>query len=79
MLLKAVLIVCVVRKERKTDRRACACEFYFLFAAGSGRLREGHAETSYDSRATFQGPVTHIFWPALMTHLAKSEATCTNH
>jgi hypothetical protein len=38
MLLKAVLIVCVVRKERKANCCARTREFYFLLGRRSGRI-----------------------------------------
>lgn len=99
MLLKAVLIVCVVRKERKQNIGQSAREFYFLAlprGRSDRRCQHGKRRTSRRALACLvgrakgfeesKGPTRltslrmSIFWArAHMTHLAKSEATCTDH
>lgn len=96
MLLKAVLIVCVVRKERKSKRLAVRARLLFP------SLRRGDAQTAASTktgrrepralaslggmakgervqRLTFDTSLRRddFLARAHMTHLAKSEATCT--
>jgi len=100
MLLKAVLIVCVVRKERKAEYWAQRARVLFPRIA-AGTLRPPPASTGRHEpegaclfcrygqgirREESKGPTRltslrrSIFWArAHMTHLAKSEATCTDH
>lgn len=87
MLLKAVLIVCVVRKERKAKLCALPREFLFPSQAGgaealrpAGRGREERLVPFLrESRITLRDGDSHFLARAHMTHLAKSEATCTSH
>jgi hypothetical protein len=96
MLLKAVLIVCVVRKERKAKELARRARVLFpRIAAGTlrlqlatgrgepralaslGRMAKGARVQRLTSDTSLRR--NDFLARAHMTHLAKSEATCTGH
>lgn len=91
MLLKAVLIVCVVHAERKAKYWQSAREFYFLASPrgrsdrcqhGKGKARTAlasHVAVSAIGRRLTSLQRVNFLARAHMTHLAKSEATCTDH